>query len=143
MLGIIALAFTLVLSQTAFADSWGCGEGLKKMVESLKLTDDQKAKIKPVLVQLRSNIIDSANQMGDLDTQINEQVRSATMDKATVDALVDKKAKIIGDMMKAKIMAKNQILAILKPEQKTELQNKMKNLEEKMAAKFKSCHDQD
>jgi Spy/CpxP family protein refolding chaperone len=141
-LWIVTFAFSLVLSQACLADSM-CGGGLKQMVESLKLDDAQKAKIKPILEQLKSTVKDSWTQMKDLDTQINQQVSSATMDQTMVNGLVDKKTKLIGDMMKAKLMAKNQILGILNDKQKTEIQTKMKNLEEKIAAKFKSCHDQD
>lgn len=44
-------------------------------------------------------------------------------------------------MIKAKVTAKNQIYSVLNSQQKTELQNKMKKMEEKMADQFKSCHD--
>ena len=142
-LWVVALAFSFVLSQTAFADSNDCGKGLKEMVGSLKLEDAQKEKIKPILEQLKSNMKDNWSQMKDLDTQIEQQANSATMDQATVDGLVDKKSKLIGNMIKAKIMAKNQIFAVLNETQKTELQKMMKKMEEKMEEKFKSCHKQD
>ncbi|OEH48682.1 hypothetical protein lpari_00291 [Legionella parisiensis] len=83
-----------------------------------------------------------AEQMRDLSKQINQQAESASMDQSTVDSLVDKKTKLLGDMIKAKMTAKNQIYAVLKPEQKTELQNKMKKMEEKMEEKFKKCNDE-
>lgn len=143
LLGTVALAFSLAMSTTAFAGSWGCGEGLQKMVGSLKIDSAQKEKIKPVLETLKSSIKDNADQMKDLDKQLKEQADSATMDQSAVDSLIDKKSKLIGAMMKAKIVAKNQILAILTPEQKTQLQNMMKKAEEKMMEKFKSCHDQE
>lgn len=143
ILWIVAFAFSLVLSQTAVADSWGCGEGMKKMVESLKLDDAQKAKIKPILEQLKSTMKDNWTQMSGLDTQIKQQVQSANMDQSTVDGLVDQKTKLIGNMIKAKIMAKNQIANILTADQKTQLQGMMNKLEDKIAAKFKSCHEDD
>lgn len=46
-------------------------------------------------------------------------------------------------MMKAKIAAKNQILAILTPEQKTKLQSEMKKMQDKMEEQYKKCHDQE
>lgn len=112
------------------------------MVESLKLDDSQKSKIKPVLEQLKSTIQNDAAQMKGLHDQLNQQAESANMDQSTVDSLIDKKTKLIGDMMKAKIAAKNQIYAVLTPQQKTELQNKMKKMKEKMEEKFKSCHEE-
>ncbi|TAL61384.1 MAG: hypothetical protein EPN84_08045 [Legionella sp.] len=139
----LAFVFTLVLSQAVFADSWGCGEGMKQMISSMKLDSAQKDKIKPILDQLKSSIRESGSQMKDLDLQINQQSVSADMDQSTVDSLVDKKAKLIGDMMKAKITAKNQIFAVLNAKQKIELQNMMQKLEEKMAKKYASCHQDD
>ncbi|KTC79608.1 Spy/CpxP family protein refolding chaperone [Legionella cherrii] len=137
-----AFTFTLALSPVVLAHSWGCGEGLKNMVESLKLDDSQKSKIKPILEQLKSTIQNDAAQMKGLHDQLNQQAESANMDQSTVDGLIDKKTKLIGDMMKAKITAKNQIYAVLNPQQKTELQNRMKKMEEKMKEKFKSCHEE-
>ncbi|MDP3269119.1 MAG: Spy/CpxP family protein refolding chaperone [Legionella sp.] len=143
ILSVVAFALSLSLNQAVFADSWGCGEGIKQMVQSLNLKDDQKAKIEPVLEQLKSNMKQMATQMNALDTQINQQANAATVDQSQVNGLVDQKAKMIGEMMKAKMLAKSQIMAQLTPEQKTQLQNMMTKLEEKMAAKFKSCHQDD
>jgi len=142
-LWVFALAFSFVLSQTAFADGWSCGKGLKEMVESLKLDDAQKAKIKPVLEQLKSSMKESWTPMKDLESKIEEQTNSDKMDQGTVDGLVDQKTKLLGNMMKAKIMAKNQILAILTPKQKSELQQMFKKKEEKIEAQFKNCHKKD
>ena len=143
LLGVVLFAFSLVLSQTTFADSWGCGEGLKSMLAKINLTADQKTKIKPILDKLKSDLKDNASQMKDLDKQIHDQVVSAKMDEDTVNGLVDKKATLIGNMMKAKISAKNQIINILTADQKTKLQGMMDKLEDKIAAKFKSCHEKD
>ncbi|STY29325.1 16 kD immunogenic protein [Legionella wadsworthii] len=139
---IAAFAATLVLSPVVLAHSGECGGGLKSMVESLKLDQNQKSKIEPILNQLKTTIKNDAAQMRDLSQQIHQQVQSTNMDQSVVDNLIDKKTKLIGDMMKAKITAKNQIYAILNQQQKTELQNRMKKMEEKMAEKFKKCHEE-
>ncbi|PWY54059.1 hypothetical protein DGG96_19080 [Legionella qingyii] len=131
---------TLALSPVVLAHSGDCGKGFKSMVESLKLDDSQKAKIKPILDQLKTLMKSDFDQMKDLSQQINQQAESATMDQSTVDGLIDKKTKLIGDMMKAKITAKNQIFSVLKPKQKSELQDKMKKMEEKMEKQFENCH---
>ncbi|KTC88229.1 MULTISPECIES: Spy/CpxP family protein refolding chaperone [Legionella] len=143
ILGIMVFAFSLVLGQAAFADSEHCGEGIKKMVESLNLDDSQKAKIKPILDQLKSTMADKAGQMDNLRKQISQQVQSATMDQSTVNGLVDQKTQLIGDVMKAKLAATNQILNVLNDQQKAQLHKKMQEVEEKWAEKFKSCHDDD
>lgn len=141
LIGIAAIAFSFALSQATFAHSSFCGEGLGKMVESLKLDDAQKAKIKPILEQLKTTAQNTWPQMKDLRTQLDQQVTSPTMDQSTVNGIVDQKTKLIGDMIKAKIAAKNQIYNVLNDQQKATLQTMMKNAEEKMAAKFKDCHD--
>lgn len=140
---VAAFAFSFIFGQTVFAHSHECGERLQKMVETLQIDDAQKAKIKPVLEQLKSSLKDEGAQMKDLRAQIKQQVQSDTMDQATLDGLIDKKAKLIGDMMKAKSNASHQIYMVLTPEQKTKFQGLVKNMEEKMAEKFKKCHDSD
>ena len=139
---MVTLVFSFALSQAVFANSWECG-GIKKMVESLNLDDAQKTKIKPILEQLMTVGKNAGSQMNDLDKQIKQQVISTSMDQSTVDGLIDKKAKLIGDMMKAKVTAKNQIINILNADQKTKLQNKMKEFEQKMVDKYKQCHGDD
>ena len=143
LLWIVALACSLVLSQATFAFSGGCGEGMSKMINTLKLDDAQKDKVKPILEQFKANMKDYRTQLGDIKKQLNAQLYSATMDQAAVDGLVDQKVALIGKMIKAKMAAKSQISAILNAEQKTKLQNKMKKMEEKMDAKYQSCDEQD
>lgn len=142
MVQTAAFAITIALSPLVLAHSGECREGLKSMVESLKLDESQKSKIEPILEQLKTTMKNNAEQMKDLSKQINQQAESASMDQSTVDGLIDKKTKLIGDMIKAKVAAKNQIYAVLKPEQKTELQNKMNKVKERMAEKFKKCHEE-
>ena len=137
----VALAFAFLLSQNVSADSWGCGKGLKEMVESLKLDDTQKAKIKPVLEQLRTTMKDNGAQMKTLDTQINQQADSEKADQSAVNNLIDKKAQLIGNMMKAKMAAKTQIYTVLNANQKAELNTMVNKMEEDMRAQFKKCHN--
>ncbi len=141
ILGTTALVFSLAISPAVFAHD-SCGGGMKKMLESLKLDATQKEKIKPIMDNMKSTMKADVAQMKDLNKQLNEQTLSATMDQSTVDGLLDKKVKLMGDMMKAKVMAKNQIYVVLKPEQKTKLQDDMKKMEAKMEAKFKSCEQE-
>ncbi len=143
ILGIVGFTCALVLNQAAFAHSWECRESLKSVLDSLKLDDAQKDKIKPVLEQFKSTVTDLGTQMDGLDKQINQQDDSANMDKATVNGLIEKKGQLIGEMMKAKMNAKNQIKAVLNEEQKKELHDKLLKMEEKVAAEFQKCHDDD
>jgi protein CpxP len=143
ILWIVTVLFSFTCSQVVSADAWGCGEGMNRMVESLKLDDAQKAKIKPILEQLKSTMKENGTRMMDLDKQINQLVESTNEDSIKVDGLIDKKASMIGNMMKAKFKAKNQIFSLLNVQQKNEIQNRMKKLEEKISETYKKCHEQD
>ncbi|MFA5960771.1 MAG: Spy/CpxP family protein refolding chaperone [Tatlockia sp.] len=142
LITVVAFVFSFALGQVAYADNWGCGEKIKTMVESLNLDSGQKDKIKPVMEQLKTSMEGSVTQMKDISGQLKQQMESTTMDQSTVNDLIDKKTKIIGDMMKAKVMAMNQVYNILNPQQKMQLQTKVKQVEEKMEEHFKSCHDE-
>lgn len=142
LLWIAVLAASFVLSQATFADSM-CGKRMSDMIESLKLDATQKDKIKPILDQLKINMKDSKNQMNDLDKQIAQLDQAPNIDQAAIDALIDKKALVIGTIMKNKSLAKNQIIAILTPKQKTELQDMMKKEEDKLVSTWKKCHGDD
>lgn len=143
IVGIAVIACSLAFSQLSFAHSSHCGKGLSQMIASLKLTEAQQEKIKPALAQLKLSIKDNVAKMKDIEGQINQQVSSATMDQTVVNGLVDQKVQLIGNIIKAKIMAKNQVVQVLDASQKSQLQTMMKNMEAKMVAKYKSCHDQD
>ncbi|MGQ3891902.1 Spy/CpxP family protein refolding chaperone [Legionella sp. CNM-4043-24] len=143
ILWTIALVSSLLFSQNILANHWGCGEGMQKIMAGLNLDDAQKAKLKPIMDQLKSGMMTMGTQMDALDKQIDAQVNSDKMDANALNGLVDQKAKLIADAMKAKLMAKNQIMAILTPEQKATMQSKMQAMKDKIAAHFKSCQDQD
>lgn len=138
LLWIIAASFSLVLGQSA-AYAWSCGDGMKKMVDNMKLDDAQKAKIMPIMEQLKPTLKASWSQMSDLRAQIQQQIQSDNMDQATLDGLMDKKAKLIGDMMKAKATAKHQIYMILNPQQRAAYQAMVKKWTDKMVAKAENC----
>lgn len=143
LLCAVVFSFSLLMSHTVLADSWGCGEGLKHMLSNMNLTDEQKAKIKPIMDQLKSGMRENWSQVNGLDNQIKQQVNSDKMDVNALNSLVDQKTKLIGNAMKARLIAQNQIMAILTADQRTTIQTKLQNLENKMSAKFKSCHAHD
>lgn len=142
---IISLIFAVVCSfascNVVFAHGPDCGEGLKNMLSSIKMDDSQREKVRPVLENLKSNLQQNALQMKDIEKQIWAQISGSSMDQTAINDLVDKKAKLIGDMMKSKIMAKGQIYALLTSEQKKMFQDKMQKVHESMEAQYKSCHE--
>lgn len=139
-LGLIVLLLSFIFSPLALANTWNCGENLRTMVESLNLDKTQKEKIKPILDQVKSAMQDKSSQMNDLENQINGLVSSNNLDEGALNNLIDQKTKLIGDMMRTKLMAKNQIFAILNDKQKADLQSKISKAEQKIADQFKKCH---
>lgn len=137
----MVIGLCLAISQPLFADPLGCHGGLKSMLESIKLDDTQKEKIKPILDQLKTDVNAAGTQMNGIEAQINQQDESATMDQSAVDTLIDKKTHLIGDIMKAKSKAKNQVFAILNDQQKKQLQDSFRKLEQQFADEYKRCHD--
>ena len=139
-LWLVAVVSSLMISQMAVADSSICRESLKQMVQMVNPDAAQKAKIDPILDQLKATLKTHSSQMETLEPQIAEQADAASMDHAKVDNLVEQQTKLIGEVMKARIMAKNQIFLILNSQQKDKLQTMIKNSDEKMVAAFKKCN---
>ncbi len=140
LLWILPVMF-LAFGQSVYADH-ACDK-MKNMVEELNLTDDQKAQITPSMNEFKLKMHENWTQMKDLRMQFNQQVQSDKMDQATVDGLIDKKVKMMSDMMKAKMALKHQIWMILTPEQKTSYQEMVKKWENKMTEKLEDCQDDD
>jgi|LakMenEpi03Aug12_release.lakeMendotaPanAssembly.Ray.scaffolds.fasta_scaffold904521_1 protein CpxP len=139
ILGTIIFGSFILFSQMIFADDSIYRETLHKIVQSLNLTDAQKTQINPILSELKSELKKVGSQMGNIRSEIKQQVNSTNMDKTKVNDLVDKKTKLIGDMIKAKLTAQNKIYSILNPEQRQKLSEAINKADEKMEALFKSC----
>jgi periplasmic protein CpxP/Spy len=139
ILWIVAFTSALIFSQGTLAHSWSCGKGMSKMVADLKLNADQQAKVDVIMSQLKASMKANWSQMGDVEKQIHQQVMSDKMDTATLNGLVDQKTKLMGENMKAKLTAQNQMMMVLTAEQKTALQTKIQAREDKMATKLKKC----
>ncbi|MCA0402852.1 MAG: Spy/CpxP family protein refolding chaperone [Proteobacteria bacterium] len=137
MLSIVFFAFSLAMGQ-ALADtpstdsqsSCGCGGHMKKMVETLKLDDSQQAKIKSIKEQMKASQQANREQMKSIRMQMNQLVQAPNVDEAKLDSLINQKKELMGQMMKARVMAKNQIFNLLNPQQKTQYQDMMKKWED-------------
>jgi protein CpxP len=139
ILGIATVTAALVLGQTAMAESRCVGGGIKRVVESLNLDKTQKEKIKSILEEMKTGMTERSTQLDTINNEINEQVKSDTTDQSKLDSLVDKKAGLIGDMIKAKLNATRAISLVLTAKQKTELQTRLQRIEDKIASQFKDC----
>lgn len=138
LLWIAAMVFSLVLGSTAYADGH-CGHRIEAFVSGLNLDDSQKAKIQPIVEQLKSNMKDNWSKMKDIRMQLNQQIMSDKMDQSVVDSLVDQRSKMMSDMMKARASAMNQIWGVLNDKQKAACQDMMKKWAEKAASMHESC----
>lgn len=143
LLWVVTFSLSLLISQVSFADSHDCKKGLSHIVDSLNLTSDQKAKVKPILEQLKSSVNTSASQMKSLRDELNQQIHSANMDESVTNGLIDKKVKLIGDVIKAKATAAHQVYVILDDKQKAQAMSLVKEMEAKMADKYAKCSDED
>lgn len=138
-LAIVLFLITYLFNPTAFASQWECGENLKALIQTLNLTPVQKEQVEPILVNLSSIVKTKAADLDVIDQKIDKQVYSGTIDDS-ITLEVDNKTQLIGDIIKAKLMAKKQLFALLDDKQKTLLQQKMKQLQDKFTAKYKQCH---
>lgn len=139
IVGIIITCCYLVFSSNLFAHTMMCGKGLATMVQSLKLDDGQKAKVKPIMDKLLSSVKDNGTQMQDISKQLDQQIWAADANQDTINGLIDKKTALLGSMMKARISAQSQILAILNPQQKAEFKMMVDKMRAKMADQYKNC----
>lgn len=143
ILWIVAMVSCLAFNQNALADSMCRHEGFKDMISAMKLDEAQKAKIQPIMEQMKSTMKDLRPQLVNVDKQIKDMFRSDTIDTSSMTSLVDQKSKLIGEMMKAKFTAQSQIMAVLTTEQKSTIRAKIQAMEDKIAAKYKECHEND
>ncbi|CEK10483.1 Spy/CpxP family protein refolding chaperone [Legionella hackeliae] len=151
-ISLVALVLSFVLGQTAFAaatsensnssstptssmssdKSCSCPEKrMQEMMSSLNLNSDQQAKIKSIKDQLKQTQQANWDQMKSIRTQMHDLVTSDTMDNSKLDSLVSQKKELMAQMMKAKIVAKQQIYSVLNADQKTQFKQMMKQMEQK------------
>ena len=140
---VAALALSLLFGQTAFANSseeksgksCGCGDNMKRLVESLKLDDKQQASLKAIKEQTKESEKANWQQMKDVRLQIDQLVQSDKMDENKLNELINKRAELFAAMIKTKVMAKHQIYTLLNAQQKTQYQQMMKQWEDKQMSK--------
>lgn len=105
-----------------------------KLISSLNLTDEQKAKIKQIKEQARANMQENMQAMKDICQKMNTLIQSEKLDTQELDKLVNQKTALMAAKIKNKVMVKNQIYNILTPEQKAKfaeiLQQKSQRFQE-------------
>lgn len=133
LIAIPTLVLTLSFSQFAFAEHEGpfasCMDGVYK---KLDLTPEQTNKIKAIKDQVVTGMKDKELQMKALHNQLKDLVRADAMDQSKLDALVNQKKELIGEMMKNKIMTRFEIYHLLTAKQKETFTSSVDMCEQKM-----------
>lgn len=119
----IALAFLLFQSPAALANHCGCMHGhmMHGMIEKLDLTKEQKDKIKDIMDKSRSAVKNKRDEMHDIRMSINEAYANDSMTKDKIDEFVKKEEKIVGAMLKMRMMDRLEISKVLTKEQREKL----------------------
>ncbi len=122
-LSVLALSFNLAQSTEAFAHKGHCYDkhGYRHQIEKLDLTNDQKVKIKEIIIKTDEVIMRDHAELKALHKETNEEFIANTMTDAKIDQIVDKKLPIIGDMMKARLKERLAISQVLTDAQKEKI----------------------
>ncbi|ASQ46088.1 Spy/CpxP family protein refolding chaperone [Legionella clemsonensis] len=154
-ISLVALVLSFALGQSAFAapandtstsnqttsttssmssDNGSCpcpGKRMQEMMDSLNLDASQQAKIKAIKDQLKQSQQSNWEQMKSIRSQIHDLIAADTLDNSKLNSLISQKKELLGEMMKAKISAKQQIYSVLNADQKSQFKQLMKQWEEK------------
>lgn len=121
-LSVLALSFNLAHSTIAFAHKGHCdAHAYRQQIEKLDLTNDQKTKIKDIVVKTDEALMRDRAELKTLHKEANEEFVANTMDDSKIDKIVDKKLPIIGDMMKLRMKERLAISQVLTDAQKAKI----------------------
>ena len=138
------LAFSLVLSSTAFAnmkDYSGCmcpsKKVMKKWKEKLNLTEEQTKQIQAVKEEAWSKMKANYEQMQALKKEMHTLVTSDKMDQSKLNDVINKKKELIGEKTKIKLETKNKIYNLLNEQQKQKFSAMMEKWQQKRMERMK------
>lgn len=141
LLVLPTLVLTLATSQIAFAHSGEFAKCMKDAYKSLNLTTEQQNKINTLKDQVKTNLKDKEVQMKAMHEQVKALVQADTLDQSKLDALINQKKEIIGDMMKSKIMMRHEVYHLLTPKQKEQFATHVEKCEQQMVKMFEGSDD--
>lgn len=110
-----------------------CKMDMKKMLESLNLSQEQKAKIKEIKQNVAKMKDEDKQALADNDKKIKELIVSDNLDENALGNLVQQKMDVIGKLIKAEIKAKNDMFKVLDAKQ----QEKFKEIVKKWICDMK------
>ena len=128
MLAIGGTLYSKANAQPSRGDDFGRGPGhgmrgperpLDLMAKVLELSDDQKARIKALMVQEHETMGKFRQSMDEGRKAMDDLAMSDEFDAAKAKALADNQARKLSEMIMTKAKLQNQIFAVLTPEQRT------------------------
>ncbi|MDI9819805.1 MULTISPECIES: Spy/CpxP family protein refolding chaperone [unclassified Legionella] len=157
-ISLVAFLLSCMIGQTAFAaanqnavnsaqpasnsqpsNDNACPDRMKKMIDGLNMDAAQQAKVKAIKDQLKESQKANWEQMKSIRSQMHDLIQSDTLDDSKLNSLIDQKKELLGQMMKAKVQAKQQIYSLLNDQQKAQFKQMMKQKEENRMMKYKKC----
>ena len=93
-----------------------------RLAERLDLTDEQQAKIESIVEQERPAIQQLRQQLMEARKAFRDTMTPGTFDEAAVRAHAEAQSKLMTEMMVASARMKAHVLAVLTPEQLTQLE---------------------
>ncbi|KTD51102.1 Spy/CpxP family protein refolding chaperone [Legionella quateirensis] len=93
-----------------------------KISQNLNLTPDQKAKIKAIRVQAKTQLKSNYKQLKLIRALINDLIKAEKIDEAKLDTLINQRSKIKGALLKSHILMRHQIYTLLTAQQKQQYQ---------------------
>lgn len=127
-------------SAHSFGRGWGHGRGngVDKMLRGLDLTDEQKAKVKEIMVANRANFEPTMQAMKENHAKIRTLGSDGNFDEAQIEALAAEQGNLVAKMIVRKESVRAQIFAILTPEQKVKAAEMRTKFEGKFEERMKN-----
>ncbi len=148
---VLALGLSSVLmfsTMTAFAESPALGDvhkGVQEkagkmhgLLEQLNLTGDQKSEVKDLMQNSRSTVKDIREQLQANSTQLREAMSGGSVNLDLVKQLADTQGDLMSSLLVGQAELKNQIYALLTPEQQAQLVQLTATLKQEMGKRFGS-----
>ena len=97
------------------------GNPLEALAQDLKLDDEQRKAVQPVIDEFAKTRRDRVRDIVKLREEMSAELQKSSFDWAKVDALVDRMTALRAEQQKQNLRAIEQMAAKLKPEQQAEL----------------------
>ena len=90
----------------------------RHFARKLGLTDAQRAEIRSIVDQERSNLIPLRQELAANRRELHNVIHSGPFDESQARLVADKQAKVFADLMVARARVRSKIYAVLTPEQR-------------------------